>query len=177
MMKILTFVMFFTFGFVLHAQENQSSSEHLSFKGIPIDGTLSQYVAKMKKAGFALTGTEKGFAVMKGEFAGYYDCSIVISTVQQQDIVNKIVVIFAERKDWSSLSNNYFSLKDLLVQKYGSPVYSIEKFQSYEPDSDGSKMIQVKLGACEYHSVFETEKGNIEVFIKKDDLSSCLDDL
>lgn len=34
------------------------SSDHLTFKGVPIDGTLSEYVAKMKQNGFTHIGTE-----------------------------------------------------------------------------------------------------------------------
>lgn len=165
--------MLITLGFPIQAQQIQNSSEHLSFKGVPIDGTLSQYVAKMKKAGFVLTGTDKGIAMMKGEFAGYKDCMIGISTLQQQDLVNKIVVVFSERNDWSSLSNNYFSLKNLLTEKYGTPEYSIEKFQSYEPKSDGAKMTSVQLGECEYNSVFDTDKGSIELSIKNNSVTSC----
>ncbi len=50
------------------------SSEHLKFKGVPIDGTLSEYVSKMKQAGFQLIETDDGVAVLEGEFAGYKDC-------------------------------------------------------------------------------------------------------
>jgi hypothetical protein len=46
-------------------------SSHLTFKGVPIDGTLNEYVTKMKQNGFTLTSTEDGVAMLKGDFAAY----------------------------------------------------------------------------------------------------------
>jgi len=45
------------------------TSEHLTFKGVPIDGTLNEYVAKMKQGGVECSGTKDGIAVLKGDFA------------------------------------------------------------------------------------------------------------
>jgi hypothetical protein len=45
--KILTFILSLTV-MLTFAQ----TSEHLSFKGVPIDGTLNEYVDNMKKSGF-----------------------------------------------------------------------------------------------------------------------------
>ena len=56
------------------------TTEHLKFKGVPIDGTLSEYVLKMKQAGFHLIETDDGVAVLEGEFAGYRGCLIGVKT-------------------------------------------------------------------------------------------------
>lgn len=165
---LLSIISLISFG-----QENKIKPEHLNFKGTPIDGTLTEYVAKMKQNGFKLNSSEKGIAILQGDFAGYKDCIVGVSTLQQKDLVYKIAVIFPEREDWSSLSNNYFSLKELLTEKYGEPTENSEKFQSYTPDSDGSKMTQVLLGACEYFSIYEIDKGTIQLSIKNDGVHSC----
>ena len=47
------------------------AQEHLTFKGVPIDGTLDTYVANMKKAGFTFIGENDGIALLRGDFAGY----------------------------------------------------------------------------------------------------------
>jgi hypothetical protein len=75
--------------------QNQSS-EHLSFKGVPIDGKLSEYVSKMKNNGFTLIGIEDGVALLKGDFAAYKNCTIGVSTLKQTDLVSKISVVFPE---------------------------------------------------------------------------------
>lgn len=148
------------------------TSEHLSFKGVPIDGTLMEYVSKMKQSGFILIRTEDGVAMLEGEFAGYKDCIVGVSTLKGKDLVSKITVIFPNQKSWSPLASNYFNLKEMLIEKYGQPSKSIEKFSSFKPDDDGSKMTQVHLDACNYVTTFETDKGSIELSIKGD-LSSA----
>ena len=151
----------------------QNQSQHLSFKGVPIDGTLNEYVAKMKQSGFTLIRTEDGVAMLKGDFAAYKDCIIGVATLKGKDLVSKITVVFPAKDSWSLLANNYFSLKEMLTEKYGEPSESVEKFDTYsEPRDDGSKMIQVKLDACKYYSIYETDKGSIQLSINGD-ISSC----
>ena len=48
----------------------QNDTEHLTFKGVPIDGTLSEYVKKMKSAGFEYLEGGIDYAVLQGDFAG-----------------------------------------------------------------------------------------------------------
>jgi hypothetical protein len=149
-------------------QVKTDSSVHLSFKGVSIDGKLSEYVLKMKQNGFTQTGTEDGVAILKGDFASYRGCTIGVATLKGKDLVSKITVIFPAQESWSLLSSNYFTLKELLTEKYGQPSESIEKFSSFEPDDDGSKLIQVHLDACKYVTTYETEKGSIQLSIKGD---------
>jgi hypothetical protein len=145
------------------------SSDHLSFKGVPIDGTLNEFVTKMKLSGFTLLGTEDGVVTLKGDFASYKGCIIGVATIKGKDLVSKITVIFPTQEAWSSLASNYFNLKELLTEKYGQPSECIEKFDTYrEPKDDGSKMTQVHLDACKYITTYETEKGIIQLSIKGD---------
>jgi len=70
------------------------TSAHLSFKKVPIDGTLEENVSKMKHSGFKYIQTEDGTALLNGDFAGYKDCYVGVSTLKQKDLVHKIVVFF-----------------------------------------------------------------------------------
>lgn len=155
------------------AQTKSDSSKHLTFKGVPIDGTLADYVVKMKKGGFTHKGTKDGIAVLEGDFASYKSCIVGVSTLKQKDLVSKIAVMFPDRETWSSLSSNYFNLKELLTEKYGKPSESVEEFQSYTPDDDGSKLTQVQLGACKYYTTYDTEKGTIQLAIEHDGVTRC----
>ena len=76
---------------IISFAQNQKT-EHLTFKGIAIDGTLTDYVSKMKQNGFMHQSTNDGIAVLNGDFAGYKDCLISVYTIKQKDFVNKIVV-------------------------------------------------------------------------------------
>lgn len=160
--------------FVVRAQENSSSSSHLTFKGMPIDGTLDEYVLKMKKAGFMHIGTKDGMAMLKGDFAGYKNCIIGVSTLKQKDLVSKVVVIFPESETWYSLANNYFSLKEMLTEKHGKPSDCVEKFESdSQPKDDNDKMYQVKFDRCKYQTLYETGKGYIKLSIEHDGVIRC----
>ncbi|WP_295669294.1 hypothetical protein, partial [uncultured Mucilaginibacter sp.] len=149
-------------------QVRTDSSVHLSFKGVPIDGKLSEYVLKMKQNGFTQMGTEDEVAILKGDFASYKGCTVGVATLKGKDLVSKITVIFPAQESWSSLSSNYFNLKEMLTEKYGQPSESVEKFSSYEPNDDGSKMMEVHLDACKYVTTYETGKGSIQLSIKGD---------
>ncbi len=152
----------------------QTESPHLTFKGVPIDGTLNEYVQKMKQKGFTFIEKEDGMALLKGDFASYKGCLIGVVTLQQKDLVSKITVIFPQRETWSALSNNYFTLKDMLTEKYGKPADVTEEFQSYsEPRDDGAKIRNVQLGKCKYLTIFETPKGVIELSIDHSNVTEC----
>ncbi len=142
---------------------------HLAFKGVPIDGKLSDYVLKMKQNGFTDMGTQNGVAMLKGDFASYKDCRVGVSTLKDKDLVSKIAVIFPVQENWSSLSSNYFNLKELLTEKYGQPVESIEKFSSFEPRDDSGKMSFVHLDNCKYITTYKIDNGSIQLSINNDD--------
>jgi hypothetical protein len=150
------------------------TADHLAFKGVPIDGTLNEYVTKMKQNGFTLVETENGTAYLTGDFTGYKGCYIGVSTLKQKDLVHKIAVVFPEKQTWSYLSNNYMDLKTMLTEKYGEPKYVVEKFDgAIQPDDDESKMYQVKFDNCKYYSIWETSKGDIQLSIEHNSVTSC----
>ena len=150
------------------------TSEHLTFKGVPIDGTLNEYVSKMKQSGFKHLSTEDKTAILNGDFAGYKDCYVGVSTLTQKDLVHKIAVIFPERETWSTLSGNYFELKEMLTEKYGEPSDVLEKFDTYtEPKDDNSEMYEVQFDRCKYYSIWQTDKGEIQLSIDHDSVTRC----
>jgi hypothetical protein len=176
MKKIITSVVFVLISLISSAQTqvNTESSAHLAFKGVPIDGTLREYILKMEKNGFTQMSTEDGIAVLKGDFASYKNCIVGVATLKQKDLVSKITVIFPECNTWSSLSSKYYSLKEMLTEKYGKPSDNVEKFQSdSEPEDDNLKMIKVKFDNCKYYSTYETEKGSIQLSIEHDGIVRC----
>lgn len=149
-------------------------SEHLTFKGVPIDGTLNEFVSKMKQNGFTHLGTEDGTAILNGDFAGYKDCYVGVSTLKQNDLVHKIAVIFPDNDTWSTLSGNYFDLKKMLTEKYGEPSDVVEKFDTYsQPRDDKSRMYQVGMDRCKYYSIWQTDKGEIQLSIDHNSVTSC----
>jgi len=169
--NIFSFILIFSTCFVF-AQTNSDTSKHLVFKGVPLDGTLDQYVSKIKQNGFIHVSSNNGTAILQGDFAGYKDCYVGVSTLKQKDLVHKIVVNFSECETWSTLSGNYFNLKSMLTEKYGKPAEVIEKFEGNEPRDD-LKMYSVRSDKCKYYSTWTTEKGDIQLSIDRNNLLKC----
>ena len=96
------------------------------------------------------------------------------STLKKNDLVYKIGVLFPERDTWSTLSDNYFDLKQMLTEKYGKPSDVVEKFdRQSEPRDDKSKMYEVEFDRCKYYSIWETDKGKIQLSIDHNSVTSC----
>ena len=166
-MKKIVVTLFLLMSFTLTFAQ---SSEHLKFKGAPIDGTLSEYVLKMKQAGFQLVGTDDGVALLEGEFAGYRGCLIAVSTLKSVNVVNTIGVVFPARENWSSLEGDYEHLKSMLTEKYGEPSDVVEKFQGYgDPQTDQEKWINIMTDNYTWYTIFETENGDIQLSLEKGD--------
>ena len=104
-----------------HSQLVDALQEHLKFKGVPINGSLQEYVTKMKTAGFTLIKTEKDFATLQGDFAGFKNCKITVTTIKPMDLVNTINVAFPSRDEWSELESDYRQLKTMLDR--ANPLY------------------------------------------------------
>lgn len=167
---------FVSFAFMIIALTSyaQSNSEHLTFKGVPIDGTLSEYVAKMKSAGFKYLGEQDGTAILQGDFAGFKGCTIGVATLKSTNKVNTIVVIFPEQDDWAGLENSYEHLKSMLTEKYGEPSECVEKFQGYaNPRTDNDKLHKLKMDECTWYTTYSTSKGDIQLSIDNQSVMSC----
>ena len=146
-----------------------AQSEHLTFKGVPIDGTLAEYTEKMQEKGFHYLYSENGLTILQGDFAGYKNCQIGVSTLDNMDLVSTIAVIFTTHDTWGNLYGNYANLKEMLSEKYGRPSMVVEEFQSSYVDDDSRKMYEVGMDRCKYYSIFKTKLGTIELSINKAD--------
>lgn len=67
-----------SFAFVLIALTSyaQSSSEHLTFKGIPIEGSMTEFCQKLKSKGFTSIGSENNLALFMGDFTAQLQISV-----------------------------------------------------------------------------------------------------
>ena len=160
-MKRLIFLLLFASTILISLA--QDKSEHLSFKGVPIDGTLNEYVSKMKAAGFSYLGTQDGTA-------GFKSCTVGVSTLKAVNVVSTIGVIFPSHNDWSSLERDYDHLNSMLTQKYGEPTEVVEQFQSRtNPNTNNEKLHELMMDRCTWYTTFETTKGDIQLSLQKGD--------
>lgn len=117
----------------------------------------------MKKAGFKYEGSQDGVSILSGDFAGFKQCLIGVSTLSNCDVVSRIAVIFPSRNTWSSLVGDYEQLKAMLSKKYGNPEESSEKFTAYVGNDNGLKMHALRDDECEWYTIYSTELGDIEL--------------
>lgn len=144
------------------------AQQHLSFKGVPIDGTLKSYTDAMVKAGFRYKLTQDGIALLTGDFAGYKGCTISVSTLKNLDVVSSISVLFPPKETWSVLRGDYETLKSMLTEKYGTPSDSQERFTDRYTNNSTSNigiMYALHNDQCEWYTTFATELGRIRLSI------------
>lgn len=143
-----------------------AQSEHLTFKGIPIDGTLKEFSKKLIQKGFEEVKSTQDYAEFNGSFAGHSDCTIIAYSSPNGQLVHSVAVVFPQLDSWSLLEGQYKSIKESLIKKYGAPVLETERFQTeYEPKDDFSKLHELKMDRCNYSTSFQTEEGVIMVQI------------
>ena len=141
-----------------------AQNKHLSFKGVPINGTLRQFTTKLVQKGFSKVKQEQGVALLKGEFAGYKACDIIVLSNGPQKTVYSVGVFFPGCNDWESLKIIYNSIQEKLTTNYGEPSVVIEEFKDgIEPYSNYDKFLQVILKQCTFKTLYTTEKGDISL--------------
>lgn len=154
----------------------EAASNHLCFKGVPIDGTLSAFVRNMKAKGFAIESSSDGYAVLAGDFAGFKKCVVGVSTLDGQDLVAGISVRFPSRDKWGELFTDYSALKGLLSEKYGKPTSCVEKFERgihIGELSDYDKMLKLKLDKCNYETIFRPANGTVTLILDHHSVTEC----
>ena len=169
MKRLLTIVAFiFSFMFVMA----QTSNNHLTFKGIPITGTLESFAQKMEAKGFKKKYSNKRIIGLEGEFAGYSGCKITVFKILNRNIVRKVVVSFPTVSSWTRLEKEYNQFKDMLTNKYGEATSHSETFKEGALTfNDAAKMSSLKEGNGAYWSTWEVDNGTIymEIFTTLDE--------
>ena len=81
-----------------------AQSEHMKFKGVPMEGTLQSFTNKLAAKGYTPIGTQDGVSILKGEFAGYKDCTIG-AVSDKSGMVCKVAVMFPAMEKWGDLEH------------------------------------------------------------------------
>lgn len=150
----------------------QAQTEHMKFKGIPMEGTLQSFTNQLIKKGYTHIVTQDGTSLLTGEFASYKNCTIGVVT-DNSGAICKVVVFFPDMDKWGDLYGCYAIYKEMLIEKYGRPSQSEEYFETpYDTDA-AEKMFGVKFDKCKYYSSFSCEQGSITLEISHNDVTRC----
>ena len=150
---------------MLFAVISLMAQEHLSFKGIPIEGSMTAFCQKLKAKGFTSIGSENNLTLFTGDFTGR-NATVGVTATDDGKEVFAVVVLFDPSGEWNALINTYDYYKDLYTRKYGKPSISKEKNPALS-DSNTALMAEVHQGTVVYGSAWEVTGGDIQLSIEK----------
>lgn len=150
---------------MLFATVNLMAQEHLSFRGIPIEGSIKEFCKKLEAKGFTSMGSEQNIEVFIGDFTGR-EATIGVAATNDGENVFSVVVFFDSCGEWNTLVNTYEYYKDLYTRKYGKPAMTQEKNPA-RIDTNAALMSEVDNGRAVYGSKWEVTGGDIELSIEK----------
>jgi len=143
----------------------QDSQENVTFKGVPLIGTISSFAQELEKQGCTIKETKGNVVILKGEFVSR-ECEIYVFGSKKTNTVWKVVAYLPEAKSWYSLKSEYLKLKTQFQQKYGKGK-SYEFFSNPYYEGDGYEIQALRKEKCTYTTFFDTERGPIAVEISK----------
>lgn len=143
----------------------EGTSQHMKFKGIPIEGSMTEFCRKLKAKGFTSIGQDGNVSFFTGDFTGR-EATVGVTAADDGENVFAVVVLFDPSGEWSVLVNTYDYYKDLYTRKYGNPAVSDERNPSHL-DSNTGLMIQLQEGTVTYYSAWEVDGGDIQLSIEK----------
>lgn len=149
----------------LFATVSMVAQEHLSFKGIPIEGSMTEFCKKLRTKGFEVTEQGNSLTLLSGDFTGR-EVTVGVNATDDGEIVYSVGVLFNPSTEWKILVNTYNYYKDLYTRKYGKPTISIEENPAHS-DSNMDLMREVEKGSVVYSSVWVVKGGDIELSIEK----------
>lgn len=141
------------------------AQSHLSFKGIPITGSMTSFCTQLKAKGFTQIGSDNKSRTFVGDFTGR-DAYVVVGATDNGKVVHSVVVLFDLSKEWNILVNQYDYYKEIYSRKYGDPSTNVEKNPSYD-NSNLSQMYELCQGNVVYTSEWDVEGGSISLSIEK----------
>ena len=142
------------------------AQEHLEFRGIPIDGNLTNFVSKMKSIGYTVEAEDGNVVLMKGKFTNR-DATLLVCSSVKSHTVWKVCVLFDEASSWNSLKSDYLEYKELFTKKYGKSSDCYEIFLDPYYEGDGYELQALRNEKCYYVTFFENSIGYVSVEMKK----------
>jgi hypothetical protein len=160
MRKLIALFAFVVIALTSYAQ----SGSKLYFKGIPIEGSLTEFCQKLKSKGLTLINRNSSAAVFEGEFTGRH-ATIGVAATNDGRHVFAIAVFFDASQEWNTLVRTYYYFKDLYTSKYGKPSVVHEKNPAYS-SANSALMAELCQGTVLWGTLWEVAGGEIEIGIE-----------
>ncbi|MBO4489312.1 MAG: hypothetical protein J5741_06645 [Bacteroidales bacterium] len=150
-----------------------AAQDHLTFMGVPIDGTMKNFSQRMTEKGLFFVLEEGGVHLFMGDFMGYKNCVVGVVPLQKQDLVYSVLACVVEAEDWPSLQKIYDDIVKKMKMEYGEPDESEETFL-IPVKNDAEKLNAVLNGKCNYMKSFTVKNGEIDVVIENFEDVPCV---
>lgn len=167
------FMFLWLFAFVSVIGYAQNLSEHLSFMGIPINGTITQFQTKLQAKGCVLNRTVSnnirvGCRAFKGKFVDNKVDIYVYYDEKTKKVYRVKAVLSGTSEDIAE--QQYEKIKGLLLTKYGSAYCNYGTQTEKESFSVlvTSKNMRDNLDSS-YSMSANGFKGDVDLYITKDD--------
>jgi len=140
---------------IIFAQNDVNSINKIdsigSFKGIKLCQSYSLFKNELLKQGFIFikNGDDPQIKYFTGRFLNE-KCEILVVLTPKTQIVWKIVVRMPEQYSWFSLKDEYTTIKNDLIKKYGEPEKEYSFFSSPYYEGDGYELSASKNDKCTY---------------------------
>ena len=151
-----------------------AQNSHMTFQGIPIDGSAEEFSHKLVNKGFNLVKTTEKYSYFSGTFANE-ECGLGINITPVSKNVWRVLIVLPSKSSWFTLKSQYKNFKISYTQKYGSPT-SYEFFLDPYYEGDGYEMSALHLKKCVYMSLFSVDNGKILLSMSDDHLTIIYED-
>lgn len=139
------------------------AQEHLKFKGIPIEGSMTSFCQKLEAKGLIILDKTNNSTLLTGNFTDRI-ADIGVKATDNGDVY-AVSVMFEPIDEWSTLVNIYDQYKALYTRKYGKPTFS-EENNPARSNSNTALMAELRNGTVSYLCIWETTGGNIVLNIQ-----------
>lgn len=134
-----------------------------TFRDIPIDGLLNEFVAKLKNQGFLVKKMTDETAFLSGKFAGE---DVQIKVESSNKTVYSVEITYKNKTSWKSILTQYNEVRNMLNTKYGEPFATFQEFDSPHDQKLGSELNALREGKCHFKNTILTKEGNGMVFLE-----------
>ena len=136
-----------------------AQTEHLMFKGLPIDSSKQEFVKELQRQGYVYVDDDK----LSGTFIGR-DSYVFIYDTPITNTVWQVGVLFKSTYDtWSLIKRIYDDLVDVYTKKYGAPILDQKEFKSPWREGDGHELFALRSDRCVYRTVFVYIKDGMDI--------------
>lgn len=140
-----------------------AQTEHLKFKGIPIDGEYRAFAQKLVQKGFKQVEVSTDGIVLVGNFMATPGVMVVVYPDPKSKAVSMVSAMIETGDSWAQIESKYNDVVETYKEKYGEPTEHVEEFTTEFYNSDSWRRNALHDGQCNYKTIWDTEGGRIVI--------------